>query len=271
MKTAGTFITALLLVLAAAAVAFGQQSAPTPLARAHAHNDYLHDRPLLDALAHGFSSVEADIFLVDGKLLVAHTRAELKPGRTLERLYLDPLRQRIGENGGRVYRGGPAFSLLIDVKSDAEATYAALRPVLAQYADILTAVRHGVVEEKAVTVIVSGNRAQQTIASDPLRFAGLDGRLTDLESDQPAHLMPWISDNWRNHFSWQGKGPMPQPERDKLRVIVEQSHAKHRRVRFWATPDGPAAWKELLAAGVDLINTDDLAGLEQFLLTNNGG
>ena len=41
-------------------------------------------------------------------------------------------------------------------------------------------------------------------------------------------------------------------------------------MRFWATPDvaGPARdalWRELLAAGVDYLNTDDLAGLEAFL------
>ena len=41
---------------------------PTPLLHGHAHNDYLHPRPLLDALDQGFCSVEADIFLVDGKL-----------------------------------------------------------------------------------------------------------------------------------------------------------------------------------------------------------
>ena len=32
-----------------------------PLARAHAHNDYEHPRPLRDALDHGFTSVEADV------------------------------------------------------------------------------------------------------------------------------------------------------------------------------------------------------------------
>ena len=41
-------------------------------------------------------------------------------------------------------------------------------------------------------------------------------------------------------------------------------------MRFWATPDLPgpardAVWGELLAAGVDYLNTDDLAGLEAFL------
>src|SRR5436853_7424002 len=120
------------------------------LPQAHAHNDYEHARPLLDALDHGFCSVEADIWLVGGDLLVGHDRKDLKPGRTLEALYLEPLRERVKANGGRVYRGGPAFCLLIDVKTEAEATYVALDKVLARYADILTATRDGKVEPKAV-------------------------------------------------------------------------------------------------------------------------
>src|SRR3954447_24444741 len=97
-----------------------------PLPQAHAHNDYEHARPLLDALDHGFCSVEADIWLTPEGLLIGHDRKDLRPGRTLQSLYLDPLRERIHANGGRVYRGGPMFYLLIDVKTDAEATYAAL-------------------------------------------------------------------------------------------------------------------------------------------------
>ena len=48
---------------------------PTPLVHAHAHNDYEHKRPLFDALEQGFCSVEADVWLVEGKLLVAHEAA----------------------------------------------------------------------------------------------------------------------------------------------------------------------------------------------------
>ncbi len=51
-------------------------AANEPLPQAHAHNDYEHERPLLDALSHGFCSVEADIYLVDGALLVAHDRED---------------------------------------------------------------------------------------------------------------------------------------------------------------------------------------------------
>src|SRR4051794_1044740 len=54
--------------------------------RGHAHNDYMHARPLRDALDNGFCSIEADIFLVDGKLLVAHEREHVRADRTLQSL-----------------------------------------------------------------------------------------------------------------------------------------------------------------------------------------
>ena len=66
-----------------------------PLERAHAHNDYEHERPLYDALDHGFKSVEADIWLIDGELVVSHDDPRLptteEPQGTLESLYLKPL------------------------------------------------------------------------------------------------------------------------------------------------------------------------------------
>ena len=54
----------------------------------HSHNDYVHSRPLVEALEQGFDSVEADVFLVKNDLLVGHYPWEIKPGRTLESLYL---------------------------------------------------------------------------------------------------------------------------------------------------------------------------------------
>jgi len=102
------------------------------------------------------------------------------------------------------------------------------------------------------------------------RFSFYDGRSTDLASGLPATLMPLVSDNWTKLFTWQGVGPMPEAERAKLRAFVATAHANGYRVRFWATPDQPgtardAVWTELADAGVDHINTDDLAGLQQFL------
>src|SRR4026209_1670723 len=95
----------------------------TPLPNAHAHNDYEHAQPLWDALRQGFCSVEADIYLENGALLVGHDLKDVKPERTLRKLYLEPLRELTGRNNGRIYPNGPSVTLLIDIKSEADKTY----------------------------------------------------------------------------------------------------------------------------------------------------
>ncbi len=114
---------------AAAAPAAAQAAAPKPapvvvgqpLAGTHAHNDYEHDRPLFDALEHGFTSVEADVWLVDGELRVAHDLADAKQGVTLESLYLDPLEDLVrSQPGHSVYpKWDGSLQLLIDIRAKA--------------------------------------------------------------------------------------------------------------------------------------------------------
>jgi hypothetical protein len=258
-----------LLAISALALTLGaaEPKPPTPLPQAHAHNDYEHARPLLDALDHGFCSVEADVWLVNGQLLVAHDLKDAKPERTLQALYLDPLRSRVMQNGGAVYRGGPACTLLVDVKSDATNTYVVLREVLRGYDRMLTRFSPDRTATNAVTAIISGNRARDLMASETDRLAAYDGRLVDLDGTDSAHLIPLISDNWAQHFRWRGDGPMPDVERMKLKQLVDRTHQQGRRLRLWATPDTTAMWAELRRAGVDLINADNLAGLQEFLLS----
>ncbi|MFE6186208.1 phosphatidylinositol-specific phospholipase C/glycerophosphodiester phosphodiesterase family protein [Streptomyces sp. NPDC056465] len=270
---AGVFIPA-----QAAAATPARPHRPRPLARAHAHNDYLHARPLHDALAHGFTSVEADIFLVDGELLVAHEAGSLDPARTLVSLYLDPLLARVRAHHGTVHAGySDPLHLLIDIKSDGAATYLALDRVLRRYRAILSSSVHGRVRTGAVTPVISGDRAARTpMEAQTTRYAFYDGRPEDLGTAAPASFMPLISGNWSTIFGWRGTGPFPAAERDLLRTSVAAAHARGQRVRFWGTPDlaGPerdAVWTELVAAGVDHLNTDDLAGLETFLRRRERG
>jgi glycerophosphoryl diester phosphodiesterase family protein len=230
---------------------------------AHAHNDYLHARPLLDALEHGFCSVEADVHLVNDRLLVAHDADKVDPARTLESLYLEPLKAR------SLLVRKPEFFLMIDFKTEAESTYAVLRETLKKYSEMLTVFRPNSIETNSVTVIISGNRPINTISNEPVRYAAIDGRLPDLETKPPRALLPWISDNWTKHFTWRGDGVIPPEERARLRRWVQRAHEQGRTIRFWAIPDNRRGWAELRAAGVDLINTDDLSGLRDFLIFEN--
>jgi len=234
------------------------------LVRAHSHNDYLHERPLADALAHGFWSVEADIWLTNGALLVAHDFDKAVPEKTLQRLYLEPLRA-FAKTNAAIRRGSPPLTLLIDVKSEAEATYHALRGILKQYGDILTRFESNSIRTNAVMVIISGNRDEATMRGEPVRYAALDGRLPDLDTNLSVALVPLISDNWTKHFKWRGVGALSGEERENLRKLVARTHGQGRRLRLWAAPDNENAWKELSEAGVDLVNTDSLSGLSAFL------
>jgi hypothetical protein len=238
------------------------------LPNAHSHNDYEHKRPLLDALANGFTSVEADIYLVEGRLLVAHERKDMEMEKTLDRLYLEPL-AKLAAGKKSIFPEGGALTLLIDIKSEAEPTYEALKEVLSKYAGSLTRFDGDQIQTNAVTIILSGNRPREKLLSEKKRFVAFDGRLSDLGQNHPVSFMPLVSDNWTTHFKWTGEEAFPDEERSKLRQLVQKAHAEKRRIRFWATADKKAVWRELQSAGVDLINTDDLPGLATFLGAGN--
>lgn len=278
------FVFAAWTLLAAAACPSVAQGV---LQNAHAHNDYEHPRPLFDALEHGFISIEADVHLVGDSLFVAHDPEDIRAGRTLESLYLMPLRDLIRRNRGRVYEQGdetrdetrdetgnekgdekaPSLLLLVDIKSEAEATYLALHRVLSRYSDMLTRFDGGRAYEGPVSVVVSGNRPRETMRRQGIRFAAFDGRLDDLErhAAESSTFIPLVSSSWAEVSRWRGEGPVPDSVRIRLRELVETAHRQGRRLRFWGTSDTTSVWRELQSAGVDLIGTDDLGGLKRFL------
>lgn len=255
----------LALLLAQALLQAAPPSPPPPLQQAHSHNDYDQKRPLTEALDHGFCSVEADIHLVDGQLLVAHDRVRTRPDRTLRSMYLDPLRERCRTNGGFVHPATNSFTLLIDIKADAEGTYRLLDPLLREYQSILTRFTPSNSTPRAITVILSGARPADTVAAQAERFCALDGRPDDLERNPSPYLVPLVSDSWGNHFKPTSNGQLSATDRASLRALVGRTHAQARRLRFWGAPDRPWLWAELRDAGVDVINTDRIPHLAAFL------
>jgi hypothetical protein len=241
-----------------------------PLRQAHAHNDYQHLRPLFDALECGFTNIEADVILRNDTLYVAHDPEDVRPANTLESLYLEPLFELFKTQGNAIFPEWPTVYLMIDIKSHADSTFDVLHPTLLKYADMLTSWSADAKTERAVTVILSGNRPIRTVRSMSFRVVALDGRLDDLASNAPAHVFPWISENWAHLFSWRGYGEMSKSEQDKLSNLVQRAHRNNQLVRFWNT-DSPSLqarmhmWHTLLRNDVDLINTDDLAGLARYM------
>lgn len=240
-----------------------------PLSNAFAHNDYFHDRPLFDALDNGYTYIEADVFLKDDELIVAHINPYFKDRKTLENLYLKPLAERITKNGGQVYKGYAAqLTLMIDIKTDADRTYNALKLLLQKYRSIFTVYDNGKVSNGPVIAVISGNKPYRAIEAEKTRLAFIDADLRDLSNAKGLYIYTMASCKYSKLMKWTGRGIIPRDEKARLKTYVEQAHRDGRKVRLWASPESKVVWRELLNCGVDLINTDKLTMLKDFLKDN---
>lgn len=238
---------------------------------AHSHNDYEHEHPLFDALKCNFKSIEADVYAVGDSLFVSHNFEDIKPGRTLRKLYLEPLKNQISKNNGSVYGNGEEIILFIDIKDDGLKTYKLLHAILEDYKMDLSVFENDVKKRGSIMVVVSGNRPFEFMKSQKIRYAGFDGRMENLDSGISPALMPVVSDNWVKYFKWDGTGKMPAAEKQLLDDYANKAISNGYILRFWNTPTQTveqriAVWKELKNSNVGLIGTDNLQELHNFLM-----
>ncbi|MCC8425382.1 phosphatidylinositol-specific phospholipase C/glycerophosphodiester phosphodiesterase family protein [Mucilaginibacter sp. UR6-11] len=246
----------------------GVRSQTFTLANAFAHNDYRHKRPLLDAENNGYTHIEADVFLHKGKLVVAHINPYFKSKRTLENLYLAPLFKQVAANNGNVYEGyNKPVTLMIDIKTDAGKTYVELKKLLEKYKPILSSYDTGKVTMRAVTIVLSGNKPYDNVKNEKSRLAFIDEDLRKVARDTIANVAQMASCKYSKLLKWKGNGTISPREKQRLCNYVTMAHKNGDQVRLWASPDNKAVWKEILSCGVDLINTDKLVALKDFLVS----
>lgn len=233
------------------------------MSNAHSHNDYLQQKPFFQAYDKQFGSIETDIHLVENKLFVAHDSAELTLKRTLEELYLLPLSSRVVKNKGYIYEDhSRQLQLLVDIKTEATATLDALIKLLKRYPAITSG--------KSVRIVITGNRPLESTFQSYPNYIWFDGNLDSTYSNHTLNKIALFSDNFEKYTQWKGRGPIPAGDLDMLTAMVNKAHALQKPVRFWASPDFFGAWRELTRLGVDYINTDQVAGLADFLAPPTG-
>jgi glycerophosphoryl diester phosphodiesterase len=255
-------------IFLALATAAGQM-APC-LLPAYAHNDYENETPLSDAIELGYRGVEADFYLLDGELLVAHDQGDVVSGRSLESLYLAPLRERI-ERLGSVHGDGSQFYLNIEAKEDGPESYQALRNQLSRYEDILTTVRAGELKEGAVSVILVGwYPPLDELAREDVRYVSVQRQFQELQASDaglPTHLLRLISVEYRRLFRWGGRGRMPRRfSRGLSQIRAIKSAHPGCMIRVLRAPRSAPVYEALLRAGVDLIGAKDIVRTREELL-----
>ncbi|EHQ24901.1 PI-PLC domain-containing protein [Mucilaginibacter paludis] len=233
-----------------------------PIVRAHAHNDYMHTHPLKDALALGFTSVEADIYLINGELFVSHERPEkTNPLKTLKSLYLDPLQKIMQANNNRVYKNYDGiFYLMIDIKSDSLHTYQALKAQILGYPEFL--------HNPHFKIYLTSFEDLHFVLKDKASIAGIDGRLADTKKGYSLAQVPVISEAFKTITHWNGKDTITENQYNQVKAFITQVHRDGKKCRLWAIPDQPEVWRRLLNDGMDFINTDKLQEFNQFIQMN---
>ncbi|RYY52675.1 MAG: alkaline phosphatase, partial [Chitinophagaceae bacterium] len=226
-------------------------------ANAHSHNDYEKKAPFTDAYAAGFGSIEADVFLEKGLLLVAHSKDQFDAARTLQSLYLDPINAAISKNGGRIYADSSrSLQLMIDFKTDGGTTMAALLEVLKNYPAITSTA--------SVRIVISGNRPDVAAWNNLPPYIFIDGELEKSYNTAQLSRIPMLSTNFATYSKWNGKGRLPEAERMVISGLIDKAHKSGKKVRFWNAPDILNSWYAFLDEGVDYINTDQVAAISRF-------
>jgi len=185
-------------------------------------------------------------------------------------MYISPLASWFSQGNGKTYVGvNDPLYLVIDIKTPAHASLDSVENILARSPGIFRQLVNGPDSlVQPVQVIISGHagRPFERIIQGESRLSAIDGRVTELGREIPVHLMPLVSEPYKMFCSWDGNvGKPKRNDRRRLKAFIRKAHGEGRKVRLWAAPDNPATWDFLLSQGVDLINTDRIEELSEFL------
>jgi len=224
----------------------------------HSHNDYAHDPPFWDAYNNKAGVIEADIYPVNGELMVAHDKKNIKAGNTLKNMYILPIVQLFGN---KQKDSAHSFYLMIDIKEDQKTALEILMNILRQYPSVFDRA----INKNAVQVFISGERPPDSSFHTYPRYIMFDGLPGKHYTINDLDKIVMISDNFRSYSTWNGSGIFPAADSINISNMIQAAHATGKPVRLWGAPDTQQSWGMLLNLHADVINTDKVEACRQFL------
>ncbi len=224
----------------------------------HSHNDYEQPTPFWTAYHAKAGSIEVDIWLEKGAILVGHDKEDLRSDRTIQSLYLDPLKKQVIQHKGLLAADSSyQLQLLVDLKTPATPTLDSLVSILKTYPELINNKRLQIVLSGSIPPVADFGKYPDFILYDGLPWETYPASIT--------HRVPLLSANLRKYTRWNGMGVLPASERMALEKVVADVHSQGKKLRFWNAPDFLNAWYELGKLGVDYMNTDHIPELASFI------
>ena len=116
-----------------------------------------------------------------------------------------------------------------------------------------------------LTIIISGNRPT------PAQYKNYPNYIFfDVDLQLPHNAEEWkrvalVSLPFNKLSGWKGSGFLINEEKEKITQVIDSAHSKGKPIRFWAAPDTETSWKWQMKLGADLIGTDRINDLANFL------
>lgn len=207
--------------------------------------------PFYEAYRLGIRSIEVDIVLAENELYVAHDNKDVRGQNTLDSLYLRPI-ENIALQKKKIHgqENEDLLRLFIDIKTDAVKTLDVLTRKLNTYPT------GAFLTNKDLQIVISGNTPPRSTWGSYPSYIYFDGRPDTLYSNDHLKHVAVISDDFSKYTSWNGKGLIPRPDREKLQAVIASVHRSGKKIRFWGTPDHVNAWKILFSMDIDWVGTD---------------
>lgn len=222
----------------------------------HSHNDYNNPIPFYKAYYNNFNSIEADIFCIKNKLLVAHDKKAVQVERSLKELYLDPLIYALRKDTSR------KVCLLIDIKEDYGKTLSLLIKELKPLTKYLMTMDH----PGRLKILISGNRPGPSQYKNYPGFLFFDDDLILPHTKAQWERVGQVSLNFSKYSKWKGVGLLPETDRQRIVHTIDSVHTHTGKlIRFWGAPDSPNSWSTQINFGADIIGTDHIEQLEDYL------
>jgi len=221
----------------------------------HSHNDYEQAEPLVNALQNKVYSLEADIYLVNDTLKVAHDKKDLTAAPSLLALYIQPIVHLFKDNHGQI-SDDKTYSpvLMIDIKENGEAALSALVKLLSAYPSVF----NRKINKKAVQIVISGDRGDISKWTSWPTFILFDGRINEHYDKAQLKRVAFISDSYFNYAK------QKETTDSLIKQLAARAHQIKTLLRLWAIPDHPSSWIHLRELGVDIINTDKVAECRKY-------
>ncbi|WP_270087292.1 alkaline phosphatase [Sphingobacterium sp. SYP-B4668] len=230
--------------------------------RGHSHNDYEQDIPLLRAYYAGMESIEADLFLRDDSLYVAHDAKDIMQGRTLDQLYIKPLANLFTRHGQQPFADSTKnLQLVLDFKEDHRILLPKLIALLEPYRFMFDPA----LNKHAIRIVISGDMPQPSSFQNYPDYIFFDGRFELEYSDVQLQRIAMMSDNLRNYTKWNGKGVPTREEMAHIEQQAARARLWHKPFRLWGAPESPNTWIILEKMGITWLNTDHPDVLKTYL------